>query len=96
MFFSRKKYERILEEIEPERSFLIHINETRFIVHFFDSKFYARKVLSKDHRFGLVTSLNGKKRYKVSDLDLGTEINFILPRLDREVTCGRVKRIAVR
>ena len=86
MFFSRKKYERILEEIEPERSFLIHTNETRFIVHFFDSKFYARKV----------SSLNGKKRYKVSDLDLGTEINFILPRLDREVTCGRVKRIAVR
>ncbi|MBT3323774.1 hypothetical protein HN681_05155 [archaeon] len=96
MFFKRKKYERIIEEIEPERSFLIHTNETRFIIHYLDTKFYARKVLSKDSRFGLITSLNGKKKYKLSDLDLGAEIIFILPRLNKEVSGGRVKRIAVR
>ena len=96
MFLKKRKKESVLYELEPERSFLVQTNNARFMFHLFDSAFYVRKVTAKDRRYGIVTRLNAKKKYEMRDLDLGAEVLYHNPRLDRVVSGGRIVSVAVR
>jgi hypothetical protein len=95
MFF-RKRREEVLHEMEPDRSFLVQTNNARFMFHLLEEAFYVRKVTGKDRRYGLVVSLGSKKKYNIKDLDLGAEVLYHNPRLDRIVSGGRIVSVAVR
>ncbi len=88
--------EPILEELEPEKTFFVDTTETKFIFHLYKGFFYVRKLASKDPRYCLITSLDGKTKYKVTDLDLNTEIEYMHPRLLRPVNAGQVTSIKIR
>ena len=96
MFFRKRKKENVLHELEPERSFLVQTNNARFMFHLFDGAFYVRKVTGIDKRYGIVSSLNSKKKYEMKDLDLGVEVLYHNPRLDRVVSGGKIVSVAVR
>lgn len=88
--------ELLLESLDPEKTYLIETEENSFLLHLFKGVFYTRKEASKDPRYCLITKLNGKKSYNVKDLELGTEFNYYHPKLNREVSSGIIKSIAIR
>tara|TARA_Y100000310_G_scaffold337959_2_gene426346 strand:+ start:256 stop:546 length:291 start_codon:yes stop_codon:yes gene_type:complete len=96
MFWNSDKREKILGDVEGERSFLVQTSETRFVFHFSKGSFYIRKVTGKDPRYCLVKKLNGKKKYDTEDLDLGAGFVYFHPRLERFVSGGTVRSISVR
>lgn len=96
MFWRKEKKEKILEEVRAEKSFLVQTSETRFMFHFLNGSFYVRKVTGKDPRYCLVKKLNGKIKYNSEDLDLGASFVYFHPRLERFVSGGTIRSIAVR
>ncbi len=85
-----------IESLDPEKTFLVDTEDSNFIFHLSKGIFYARRTTSKDPRYCLVTKINGKVKYKESDLDLYAEIEYMHPKLNREVSGGRVKSVANR
>ncbi len=88
--------ELLLESLDPEKTYLIETEDNNFVLHLFKGVFYAKKEASKDPRYCLVTQFNGKKSYKEKDLELGSEFSYYHPKLNREVSSGIVKSIAIR
>ncbi len=88
--------QKLLESIEPQRSFLVTTSESKFMLYWVDDVFYARKTTGLDNRYALVMTLNGKKWYKEKDLDIGAEFEYVHPRLGRIVSGGRVHHITIR
>ncbi len=88
--------EAFLESIEPEKTFLVETEDSSFVFHLNKGIFYTRRTTSKDPRYCLVTKINGKNKYKESDLDLYAEISYMHPKLNQEVLSGKVKSVALR
>ena len=88
--------EPILEELEPEKTFIVSTTETKLILHWYKGYFFVHKFGSRDPRYCVVTSLDGNDKYTSEDLDLQTEIQYIHPRLLRPVNAGRVTSITLR
>lgn len=88
--------ELLLDSLDPEKTYMIETEENSFVLHLCKGVFYTKKEASKDPRYCLVTQMNGKKSYKEKDLELGTEFNYYHPKLNREVSSGVVKSIAIR
>lgn len=85
-----------LESLDPEKTYLVDTEDSSFIFHLTKGIFYARRTTSKDPRYCLVTKINGKEKYKEADLDLYVEISYIHPKLNYEVTSGKVKSVSLR
>lgn len=85
-----------LESLDPEKTFLVETEDSSFIFHLSKGIFYARRTTSKDPRYCLVTKINGKNKYKESDLDLYVEISYMHPKLNQEVLGGKVKSVSLR
>ncbi|MDP3728496.1 MAG: hypothetical protein Q8R18_03510 [bacterium] len=85
-----------LESLDPEKTFLVETEDSSFVFHLTKGIFYARRTTSKDPRYCLVTKINGKNKYKESDLDLYAEISYMHPKLNQEVLGGKVKSVALR
>ncbi len=88
--------EPFLEELQPEKTYLVSTTELKLIVHWLQGQFYLRKLASKDPRYCRITGLSGKERYEQHDLDLGAEIEYIHPRLHRSVNAGKITSIIIR
>jgi len=88
--------EAFLESLDPEKTFLVDTEESSFVLHLSKGVFYVRRTTSKDPRYCLVTKINGKAKYKESDLDLYAEIEYMHPKLNQEVSGGRIKSVANR
>ncbi len=86
----------LVEALDPEKTFLVETEENSFVFHLTKGIFYARRTTSKDPRYCLVTKINGKAKYKESDLDLYAEIEYIHPKLNQEVSGGKVRSVAIR
>ena len=85
-----------LESLDQEKTFLVETEDNSFVFHLTKGLFYARRTTSKDPRYCLVTKINGKAKYKESDLDLYAEIEYIHPKLNTEVSGGRIRSVAHR
>ncbi|MBI5797756.1 hypothetical protein HZA98_02530 [Candidatus Woesearchaeota archaeon] len=85
-----------LESLDPEKTFFIDTEEGSFIFHLIKGSFYTRRTTSKEQKYCLVTKINGDKKYKEKDLDLGIHFDYVHPRLEKEVTVGPVRAIALR
>jgi len=88
--------EQFLESLDPEKTFFVETEDSSFILHLAKGIFYARRTTSKDPRYCLVTKINGKKVYKEKDLDLHAEIAYMHPKLNQEVSGGKVRSVALR
>lgn len=86
----------LVEAVDPEKTYLVETEENSFVLHLTKGIFYARRTTSKDPRYCLVTKINGKAKYKESDLDLYAEIEYIHPKLNKEVSGGRIRSVAIR
>jgi hypothetical protein len=96
MFFKKKKeFEKVVDSLTSDTSFLVKTTDTSFLIYVVGSVFYTRKIVSKDARYGLVTSIDGNEKYKTSDLELGSVIAYFHPRLGRSVSAGRIQRIEI-
>lgn len=85
-----------LESVDPEKTFLVDTEDSSFVFHWTKGIFYARRTTSRDPRYCLVTKINGKVKYKESDLDLYAEVSYMHPKLNQEVLSGKVKSVALR
>ena len=85
-----------VESVDPEKTFMIATEENEFVFHLVKGMFYARRTTSKDPRYCLVTKLNGKIKYSERDLDLGVEIEYMHPKLNKEVSGGMIRSVALR
>ena len=88
--------ELLLESLDPEKTYLIETEDNSFVLHLSKGVFYTKKEASKDPRYCLVTKINGKKTYKERDLELGSELEYYHPKLNREVSSGIVTSISIR
>lgn len=88
--------EAFVESLEPEKTYLIDTEDSSFVFHLTKGIFYARRTTSKDPRYCLVTKINGKNKYKESDLDLYVDIHYMHPKLNQEVHGGKVRSVALR
>jgi hypothetical protein len=95
MFFA-KESEKVLLEVAPEKTCVVTTTDTRFVFHFSEGKFYVRKVMGKDPRYGLVIRINGRKKYDSENLDLGSIFEYYHPRLGEFVTSGKVTAVVVK
>ncbi len=86
----------ILDELEPEKTFLVSTTETKLILHWYKGYFFVHKFGSRDPRYCVVTSIDGNKEYTPQDLDLHLEIEYMHPKLLRPVNAGRITSINVR
>ena len=91
-----KEIPTLIEALDPEKTYLVETEDNSFILHLTKGLFYARRTTSKDPRYCLVTKINGKAKYKESDLDLYAEIEYMHPKLNQEVSGGKVKSVAIR
>ncbi|HIH15123.1 MAG: hypothetical protein QT08_C0011G0019 [archaeon GW2011_AR17] len=85
-----------LESLDPEKTFFVETEDSSFVLHLTKGLFYVRRTTSKDPRYCLVTKINGKNKYKESDLDLYAELSYIHPKLNQEVLGGKIKSVALR
>jgi hypothetical protein len=88
--------EAFKEALDSEKTFMIATEESEFVFHMVKGKFYIKRTASKDPRYCLVTKLNGKEKYSEKDLDLGVEIEYMHPRLNKEVSGGMIRSVALR
>ena len=86
----------LLESLDPEKTYLVETEDSAFVFHMTKGLFYARRTTSKDARYCLVTKINGNSKYKEQDLDLYAEFLYMHPKLNKEVSAGRVKSVALR
>ena len=84
------------ESLDPEKTYFVETEESSFIFHITKGVFYVRRTTSKDPRYCLVTKINGKTKYKEQDLDLYAEIEYVHPKLKKEVSTGKVRSVALR
>jgi len=96
MFWKRKKPKEIVNSVDPDRTFSVGTTDTNYMFYLVDGAFYIRKNVSKDPRYGLVVKINGREKYSERDLELGAEIEYIHPRLERAESAGRIKSIEVK
>ena len=91
-----EKIPTLLESLDPEKTFFVETEDNSFVCHLTKGLFYIRRTTSKDQRYCLVTRINGREKYKEQDLDLYAEIEYIHPKLNKEVSGGKIKSVANR
>ncbi len=82
-----------VESLDPEKTYLVETEDSSFVFHWTKGIFYAHRTTSKDPRYCLVTKINGKNKYKEQDLNLYVEFLYMHPKLNKEVSAGKVKSV---
>ncbi|MAG77963.1 hypothetical protein CL616_01210 [archaeon] len=85
MIFFKKKKELVKQELESfDQRFVVKTPKGEFKLFLCEKDIYCKGSLSKDSRYGLAF---------IKDIDIGTELVYHNPRLERKVNMGRIKSI---